>query len=255
MGTLTEPTCAPLVAPPATLLRGASLFLDFDGTLAEIAPRPDAVAPDPKLQQLLPRLAEALNGRLALVSGRAVGELADFFSGLDLTIGGSHGAELRWAGDAAAPSASPGWVGEVLDAAERFGRDHPGVLVERKPFGIGLHYREAPDHARAVRAFAETLLGPGRTLQPGKMVIELRADDADKGSAIRAFLADPRMAGTRPIFIGDDVTDEDGFRAAAELGGAGVLVGAERETAATFRLADVAAVLDWLGLAAEEAGA
>jgi trehalose 6-phosphate phosphatase len=90
----------------------------------------------------------------------------------------------------------------------------------------------------------------GLSLQLGKMVVELRPSGADKGDALHSFMAEPDFAGARPVFVGDDLTDEHGFRAAAALGGAGILVGPARETAARYRLESVAAVADWLRSAA-----
>ena len=90
----------------------------------------------------------------------------------------------------------------------------------------------------------------GLAVQQGKMVVELRPRGADKGDAVRAFMAAPDFAGARPLFVGDDRTDEDAFRVAAELGGAGILVGPDRDTAAKWRLDDVAAVSAWLAEAA-----
>ena len=88
----------------------------------------------------------------------------------------------------------------------------------------------------------------GLAVKTGKCVVELVHEGADKGGAVRAFMEQPPFAGARPVFIGDDVTDEDGFAGCTQAGGFGVLVGDERETAAEFRLADVDAVYDWLEL-------
>jgi trehalose 6-phosphate phosphatase len=126
--------------------------------------------------------------------------------------------------------------------------DRPGVLLEDKGLGLAVHYRKAPDAEEAVirncRAIAETT---GLVLQLGRMVAELRTPGADKGESVRAFMAEPPFAGATPVFVGDDLTDEDGFAAAAELGGYGVLVGETRDTAAHHGLSDVEAVLGWLG--------
>ena len=83
-------------------------------------------------------------------------------------------------------------------------------------------------------------------LQRGKMVAELRPAGANKGDALKALMREPRFMGARPLFVGDDLTDEHAFGAAAELGGAGILVGPPRETAARYRLESVKAVADWL---------
>jgi trehalose 6-phosphate phosphatase len=90
-------------------------------------------------------------------------------------------------------------------------------------------------------------LKSGLSIQPGKMVFELRPKGADKGDAIRAFMAEPEFGGARPIMVGDDITDEDAFEAVAAMGGAGILVGPDRPSAAEYRLADVEAVASWLG--------
>jgi trehalose 6-phosphate phosphatase len=86
----------------------------------------------------------------------------------------------------------------------------------------------------------------GLELQSGKMVVEVREPGPDKGAALEAFMAHPPFHGARPIFVGDDLTDEAGFAAAVRLGGYGILVGQPRVSAATFRLADVSAVESWL---------
>ncbi|MFL9841084.1 trehalose-phosphatase [Sphingomonas sp. ST-64] len=236
---------ASLAPPPPDLLAGASLFLDFDGTLVEIAPRPDAVAVDARLKRLMTALAQRLDGRIAIVSGRGAAEIDALFDGAAFPIGGSHGAELFGVEGAVAPE-RPERLDAVLERLRAFAVARPGVLVEAKPLGAGLHYRGAPDAEAESRALAEELAETsGLTLQEGKMVFELRAP-GDKGRAIDALMALPVFAGTRPVFIGDDLTDEPGFRAVRALGGAGVLVGAPRATDAGYRLPDVAGVLAWL---------
>ncbi|HYD36393.1 MAG TPA: trehalose-phosphatase, partial [Allosphingosinicella sp.] len=116
---------------------------------------------------------------------------------------------------------------------------------------VALHYRLAPERGRAVEEFAEKLaLRFGLALQRGKMVAELRPHGADKGGAVRRLMAEPPFAGARPVFVGDDLTDEYAFEAASALGGEGVLVGPPRPTAARWRLDDVARVTAWLEAAA-----
>jgi trehalose 6-phosphate phosphatase len=129
----------------------------------------------------------------------------------------------------------------------------PGVVVERKTLGVALHYRLAPEHGADALAAADRLAAEhGLRLQRGKMMAEVRAD-GDKGRAVAALAAEAAMAGYPPLVFGDDVTDEDGFAAAARLGGAGVLVGEPRETHAAHALPDVAAVRSWLARALEHA--
>lgn len=238
--------------PPIDLLDGASLFLDFDGTLVEIARRPDAVRVDSRLGALMQRLHARLDGRLAIVSGRPAAQVSALFD-IDLLVVGSHGMEFLGRDRIARPEAPPA-LAEVAAAMDRLASRHPGVLVERKPLGVALHFRECPaaeaDCARLASALAHE---QGLHLQPGKMMVEVRAAGGDKGTAIRALMEEPDMAGRRPVFMGDDSTDEPGFAAVARLGGAGVLVGAPRSTAARYRLARVADALDWLEAASAPA--
>ena len=138
-------------------------------------------------------------------------------------------------------------VAAALSAFHAFAADRPGVIVEDKGVSAGLHYRQASDQAAAAAALAKRLqVETGLTLQPGHMVLELKTPGADKGTAVTAFMQEAPFKGAVPVMLGDDLTDEYGFEAAAELGGYGVLVGPERETAARYRLDDVDAVLTWL---------
>ena len=238
-------------APDLTAAGDVSLFLDFDGTLVDIAERPDAVVVAPSLGRLVTALAERLDGRVAMVSGRSAGAILSYL-GIEgptpFAIAGSHGLELRWTDGRAEAPVRPEGLDEALAAFEALAEAHPGVMVEEKPFGAALHYRQAPEAGPACDALAEEVAAEtGFAIQHGKMVVELRALGADKGDAVRRFMAEPPMAGTQPIFVGDDLTDEAGFRAAEELGGWGILVGGPRATAARYRLAGVDAVHEWLG--------
>lgn len=249
----TGTTFAEALAAPPTLLTGPmALFLDLDGVLASLKPRPDAVVPDPRRTAILERLDRALDGRLAIVSGRTLKEIDRIAEGVVLSAAGVHGLELRRRdGRVARPQPSPD-VAWALDIFRRFADDRPGVLVEDKGVSVGLHYRQAPDSAEAALSLASQVAeAAALTLQPGHMVIELRTPGADKGAAVRAFMAEAPFAGAVPIMVGDDLTDEAGFRAAADGGGFGVLVGPGRETAARHGLRDVAAVLDWLEAVAD----
>jgi len=235
--------------PPAALLDGASLFLDFDGTLVELADRPDAVAVDPALAGLLDRLADRLSGRVALVSGRSIDQLDGFLgpAGSALGIVGSHGAETRLAGGAITRPARPA----SLDHAARLFADHfdkrAGVVIEAKSLGVGLHYRLDPSVESEAQALAEAFAAANDLhVQHGKMMVELRLPGHDKGSAIAALLEHQPFRGHPPVFLGDDITDEPGFAACAARGGAGILVGPARATEARYRLPGVAAVHEWL---------
>ena len=237
--------------PPTDLLVDAALFLDFDGTLVDIAPLPDAVAVEDRLHELIARLAERLDGRVAIVSGRSIEQLDTLFGGLTLATSGSHGAELRAAGSTGHAITRPEIFDHVIDTMHAFADANPGVVVEVKSLGIALHYRGAPDAESAARALASRLANDtDLSLQEGKMVFEVRVP-GDKGQAISRFLDDAPFAGARPIFLGDDLTDEPGFAVVARAGGAGILVGPPRETAAAYRLSDVADVRAWLDAAGD----
>lgn len=236
-----------LMPPPADLLDAASLFLDFDGTLVELADRPDGVVMDAMLIDMLAALEEKLEGRLALVSGRPAEDLAAMFGDRPPSVVGSHGMEFRWSDGRRERADRPAGLVEALAAMRAFTDAHAGAILEDKPLGAAIHYRLNPEHEAAAIALGEALAADhGLYLQHGKMMVEVRSPGGDKGSAIRTLMADPRFAAGRPVFLGDDVTDEPGFSAVAALGGAGVLVGPPRPTDARFRIDGVADVLGWL---------
>jgi trehalose 6-phosphate phosphatase len=242
----------PSLAPPPDQIDDIALFLDFDGTLVELAETPDAIRVPPHLSPLLGTLSQKLNGRLALISGRAIRDLERHLSCAGLAVSGSHGLELRLRDGSFVPLAVPRGLDHARERSLRFAGAIPGLLVEEKPFSIAIHYRKAPERADEVHAFMTGLAGStGLTLQQGKMVAELRPPGADKGDALRALMTEPEFAGARPVFVGDDQTDEDAFSAAADLGGGGVLVGPARATAAKWRLEGVADVAAWLQKLAE----
>ena len=232
---------------PVLELSGAALFLDLDGTLAPIVSRPDQVVPDARRTHLLEKLCEGLDGRLAVVSGRTLGTIDRILDGAAPAAAGVHGLERRRA-DGVVLRAQPNpALPAVVAELEAFAAARPGLLVEDKGLSVGLHYRQAPGQAKAVLALAERLAaGAGLRLQRGDMVAELRTPGADKGAAVEAFMQEAPFIGASPVFVGDDLTDEDGFRAVGRLGGLGVLVGPPRDTAARARLDDVDDVLGWL---------
>lgn len=238
--------------PPIGLLRGGSLFLDFDGTLVDLAPTPDAIQVSSALRELLARLHYCLNGRVALLSGRSIDDLLGHLHPVTLAMAGSHGLERTHLDNEIIASPAPAGLSEAVHVLRALQDRYSGVLVEEKPFGVALHFRLAPEAEEACRfAATEVANQTGMVVQPGKMVFELKPSSGTKGGALRAFMAEPPFATTRPVFLGDDLTDEHGFEAAKDLGGAGVLVGAERETAAIYRLSGIRAARDWLSAACE----
>ena len=245
--------CNSAPAPPVDILRDASLFLDFDGTLVDIGATPDAVVVTAELRRLVERLQAQLDGRVAIITGRAAAHVEQLFCPLRVLVGGSHGLEMPDEGEC--QQGRPDSLDSIIAEWRELERAYPGVLVEEKPLGVALHYRQAPDAEQACRAATELAAKrSGLEVQAGKMVFELKPPGGDKGAALRSLMARPPFLGSRPIFLGDDLTDEMGFAAARDLGGAGVLIGEPRATAAVYRLGSVAEVLDWLGRASEAAG-
>ncbi|WP_448657883.1 trehalose-phosphatase [Sphingomonas sp. CJ99] len=229
-----------------------ALFLDLDGTLLEIADSPVSVVVDRELPRLLDALHKRLDGRLAIISGRSLSMIDELLGLPHLPASGSHGLEWR-GGDGIVQSVSrPESLDEALCEIEAFAENRPGILVEQKPLGVGLHYRGAPELSDEIQQLTEALASIHRLkIQRGKLVFELRPEGGDKGSALRRFMLDPSFANATPMYFGDDLTDEAAFTAAQDLGGAGVLVGERRCTGARHRLDDVCAVHDWLATLAE----
>lgn len=222
-----------------------AVFVDFDGTLVEIAPTPDTVHVTPELRAMLIARRTALDGALALVSGRSIADLDRQFAPERFDLAGLHGLERRHGDDVRRHPPSP-LLEPARAAMAEFVRSDARLILEDKELSLALHFRLAPDRAAEVDSFLQGLVGPGLTLQAGKMVMELRVAGADKGGAIRAFLTEAPYRGRQPIFFGDDLTDEHGFAAVRDLGGIGVRVGAWEKSAAQYHLPDVAAVRAWL---------
>jgi trehalose 6-phosphate phosphatase len=138
----------------------------------------------------------------------------------------------------------------VYTILEAYVATRPDLYLEFKTLGVALHYRQAPAAAAEVLTVTRRLAwATGMKLQQGQMVVELRSPGADKGDTVRAFMLEPPFQKALPIFVGDDITDEDGFAAAQALAGIGVLVGSQRETKAIARLDGVGDVLAWIGAA------
>jgi trehalose 6-phosphate phosphatase len=232
-----------------------AIFFDFDGTLVELAPRPEEVQVHEEIPLLLAQLNAALGSAVALVSGRPVAEIDHHLRPLKLCVAGVHGAERRGA-DGHMRRIAVGGLCEAAALIEALCRQHPALRMEAKPGAIALHYRQAPEledacldaMSRAIR------LADGMTLLRGKKVVEMKPRRADKGAAIRSFLEERQFRHRRPWFFGDDVTDESAFEAVQALGGVAVKIG-DGETLAAHRLPDPAAVRAWLGQAVGRLGA
>ena len=224
-----------------------ALFLDVDGTLLPIRPLPTDVVSGDALRALMTALDRRCDGAVALVSGRTIADLDRIFAPLNLTAAGMHGAELRFA-DGVREVVAPDLVDAVRPAVRSLVAEHPGLLLEDKGLTLAVHFRQRPElEADVVRSLATLVSGGDLAVQRGKMVAELKPAHIDKGHAIARLMATAPFAGCRPVFFGDDVTDESGFRYVNAAGGLSVRVGPlSDETAAAWRLPDVDAVLTTL---------
>lgn len=233
---------------PPPLPADAALFLDFDGCLVEIAPRPDAVVVAPALRERLVRLHRRLDGALALISGRDVANLRGHLVDFPGMVAGSHGSELSPSPDRIEALHEQPFDAQALHrAAHDMAAPHPSVLVEEKPHGVAMHYRKDPSLQGfvedAMHALAEQ--NPHLMLQPAKMALELRPGGVGKDTALARLMQMPPFAGRMPVFAGDDTTDEPAMAEAQSRGGFAVKIG-DGPTAARHRLSDPAALAAWL---------
>jgi trehalose 6-phosphate phosphatase len=238
-------TTARLALPPPTR---AALLLDMDGTLLDIAPTPDSVVVPPGLIASLHGLRARLGDAVAVISGRPVEQVDALLDAASYAVSGEHGGATRFAPGAAPtreqlPSVPAGW----REQAERFAAAHPGVLLEQKARGFGLHYRAVPALGAKVHDALAALVADSRdfALLQGHKLWEVRPRGVHKGTAVAALMARKPFAGRLPIYIGDDVTDEDAIAVAEAMGGAGLRV--------ADAFTDPAGVRAWLEAAARDA--
>ena len=228
--------------------RPLALFLDFDGTLVDLAPTPDSISVPDGMARQLHRLSVQLHNRLALVSGRAIVDLEKHLGPISLAVSGSHGSDCRGADGEPIGEVPSGLAPGVLADIAAFA-DKRGFSLEDKPHGAALHYRSNPSLEDEGVEFATALASAHELdVKRGKCVIELVGQGANKGAALRRFMQIAPFSDGIPVFVGDDITDEDGMLAACEFGGFGVLVGDRQPTCAKYGLATPAAVHHWLGL-------
>ncbi|HVL35695.1 MAG TPA: trehalose-phosphatase [Burkholderiales bacterium] len=234
-----------------------AFFLDIDGTLLEIEGHPDDVHIGRAELDLLGGLQHASGGAVALISGRPLAFIDALFHPLKLPSAGQHGAEWR---DAAGKRHRHRFRAEALRRAaapvRRFAARHEGLVFEDKGASVALHYRLAPDLAGEAEAVVRAAANDGGgaiELQHGKMVLELKPAGCDKGKAIEQFLREAPFAGRVPVFLGDDVTDEFGFRMVNGLGGHSIKVG-PGPTEARYRVENPAAAKAWLAAWTERVG-
>ena len=244
----TPPRFGGVAPPPHPAGTAWALFLDFDGTLVDIAMTPDAVVVPSKLRATLSACVEAFDGAVAIVSGRPIAALDALLDPLRLPAAGLHGLELRMPdGTLEEVARRTAGLAELRARFHSLVREDARLVVEDKGSSLSLHFRRAPERERELRELATGAATRynGHHVMHGKMVLEVRPTHADKGTAVARFLETHPFSGRTPVFAGDDVTDEDGFAAVNRLGGISVKVG-EGESAAACRVPDVAALRDWL---------
>jgi trehalose 6-phosphate phosphatase len=236
----------------AVSLRPASewaLFLDVDGTLLHLSQTPDGVNRSDRVCQILEEVMACLGGALALVSGRTIQNLDELFVPHRFPVAGLHGLERRDAEGVVHSHPESQMLEALRPPLTEIANTHEGVLLEDKSRALAIHYRQAPDKAAEIKTFVENLVQPlAHELHVihGKMVSEIKPWHADKGSAISDFMKETPFMGRIPVFIGDDITDEDGFAFVNQMNGYSVRVGDGVETTARYSIENVDQVIAWL---------
>ena len=230
-----------------------ALFLDIDGTLMDIAITPNAVRVPPTLPVVLDGWRDKLQGAMALVSGRSLMQIDRLFAPHRYDASGSHGHEWRQDGVAELIGEDrSAEIASVVSYAESQIFAFPGLALERKPHSLAIHYRAAPHRrfeSEQVAARIVARLGPGFRVISGKAVTEILIDGTDKATAITRFMECETYRGRRPVFAGDDLSDEPGFAAVNRLGGISIHIGNEPRTEAQARLPSPSSLRDWLSAA------
>jgi len=214
----------------AATLRSCAVLLDVDGTILDLAPTPLEVVVPPDLTVLLERLSKRSGGALAFVSGRPLAELDLFFQPLKLPSIAGHGAELRYA-DGTVVRAKTLLDPQLKTDLKAIAEDKTGVVTEDKGYSFALHYRLAPHFGAAILQEVAELCSKFSSaaieMLPGKSVVEVKQPMFNKGIAVRDLMQHAPFKGRRPVFIGDDVTDEAAFEVLPEFDGIGFSVGRE----------------------------
>jgi len=244
----------PLPHPQNFDINKVALFIDFDGTLAPIAPRPDQIKFDSRDVTLLERLEENLDGALAIVTGRSYQSIHPFLGEFNGTLATEHGRELRFNAknihcDEVLVSPKPEDFEAIRVQASRYVRRHPRVYLEEKEAGIVLHYRQAPELAHEVHSEAEAMVTQFADFEVGraKAAAEIKPKGADKGAALEKLLKLPPFAGRLPVAIGDDVTDEKMFEVVNQRAGISIKIGSG-DTRAHNRIQTPEDLKRWLAL-------
>jgi trehalose 6-phosphate phosphatase len=210
-------------------IRTSAILLDVDGTLLDIAATPGEVRVPERLRRALASLQERTDGAIALVSGRPLAELDRLFAPLRLTIVAGHGAEMRVNGADPPTRFDVGIAADLRDQFRALAAKLDGVLLEDKGYSIALHYRLVPQHAEVLREGVAAACAPYPSaaieILPGKAMIEIKPTAFNKGSGVRELMKHAPFRGRRPVFIGDDITDETVFAVLPAFDGLGFSVG------------------------------
>jgi trehalose 6-phosphate phosphatase len=234
----------------AQRLDGCALLLDIDGTLLDLAPTPREVWVPPGLAKTLNRLLEKTSGALALVSGRSLNDIDLIFAPEQFPAVGGHGAEMRLSTDnEAVATHAPPMDKELKRRLAAIARLSPGILLEDKGYSLALHYRLAPHAERAIYEAVSLIRAdlPNAPIEvlPGKCVCEIKHSGFNKASGVIELMSHEPFKGRRPIFIGDDVTDESVFAIMPGFGGLAFSVG-RRAQGVADHFDDPGEVRDWL---------
>tara|TARA_B100000949_G_C14278569_1_gene450737 strand:+ start:2043 stop:2849 length:807 start_codon:yes stop_codon:yes gene_type:complete len=225
-----------------------ALFSDFDGTIVEIASRPDAIEYTGDDATLFAKAMKAFGGAVAIVSGRNLDDVAHYVGDYKGVISGGHGTELRIEGEVERHKLpDPEHLEHIKAAVAEFAVIDPRVILEEKTYGIVLHFRQNPEMEFKARKFAECLL-EGRDdfeLQPAKMALEIKPKNISKAAAIEKIMLAPAFFGRTPIYVGDDATDETAFAYVNEQDGISIKIG-DGPTAARYRTESPASFKKWL---------
>lgn len=225
-----------------------AIFLDFDGTLADIAPRPWLASLAPATIDTISRLSSKVGGALAVISGRQLEDIDAILGMPGIPAAGIHGAQLR---SADGTVLTEEWMRTEIDGVESDLRaqigSFDGLLLERKPVAVAVHYRANPAREDEIRAIAARLVlrRPHLKCLSGRCVIEVLPAGVDKGKAIARLMQTQPFKGRVPLFAGDDITDEDGLAAVNALGGLSIKIGCG-PSVANFGFCDGASFRTWL---------
>ena len=231
------------------------LFLDIDGTLVGMAPSPDAVFVAPGLAELLARIAQGLDGAVALITGRRIADADRLFPPLQLLGAGVHGTEVRTERGGPIKILAPPIPADVMHAIVGVTKIASGILVEQKGAGVAVHYRNAPAARPALVAALKRIVADAHlalALRGGRMVVEILPRAYSKGKALVQLAGLPAFQGRRPIMIGDDIGDESALLAAERLGGIGLRVAGEHFSRKASDFDGVDGVHAWLATFARQ---